>query len=81
MAQASVKDGKITIPSKTFIGINPEIAYYTYMWGADLVYEGEVLKGNSTDEVVFSYDAGARKFCSATVSAPSISICSLSMRK
>lgn len=59
--KATVKDGKITIPSKTFIGINPEIAYYTYMWGADLVYEGEVLKGNSTDEVVFSYDAGAKK--------------------
>lgn len=60
--KATVKDGKITIPSKTFIGINPTIAYYTYMWGSTLEYdeEGE-LRGNSTDEVIFTYDADSKK--------------------
>lgn len=61
--KGTVKDGKITIPSKTFIGINPDIAYYTYMWGTDVIYDEEEdrLKGSATDEVVFTYDAEAKK--------------------
>lgn len=61
-----ISDGKVTIPSGTYIGINEAVAYYSYLWGAQIEYgyddEGnEIMTGSPLDEVVFDYDAEAQK--------------------
>lgn len=61
--KGQISDGKITIPSGSYIGINEEIAYFSYLWGSALEYdeENEELRGSATDKVVFSYDADNKK--------------------
>lgn len=61
-----ISDGKVTIPSGSYIGINEAVAYYSYLWGAQIEYgyddEGnEIMTGSPLDEVVFDYDAEAQK--------------------
>lgn len=59
-----ISDGKVTIPSGTYIGINEAIAYYSYIWGAKLEYDEdleEVVSGSPTEEVVFDYDAEGKR--------------------
>ena len=61
-----VSDGKVTIPSGSYIGINEVVAYFSYLWGAQIEYgyddEGnEIMTGSPLEEVVFDYDAEAQK--------------------
>lgn len=57
--KAKMSGDKVTIPSGTYIGINDEWAYFSYIWGSITDYdeEYEELVGAATEEVVFSYDA------------------------
>ena len=61
-----ISDGKVTIPSGSYLGINETIAYYSYLWGAKLEYDyddegNEIMTGSPLDEVVFDYDAEGKK--------------------
>ncbi len=61
-----ISDGKVTIPSGSYLGINESIAYYSYLWGAKIEYEyddedNEIMTGSPLEEVVFDYDAEAQK--------------------
>lgn len=61
--KGTIADGKVTIPSGSYLGYNPEIAYYSYLWGASLeddISTGE-LRGTPTEQVVFAYDAEAKR--------------------
>lgn len=61
-----ISDGKVTIPSGSYIGINESTLYYSYLWGAKIDYEyddedNEIMTGSPLDEVVFDYDADGGK--------------------
>lgn len=60
--KASISGDKVTIPSGAYLGIEEQVAYFSYLWGAHLEYDtdedgNEQLRGSATDNVVFSYDA------------------------
>lgn len=61
--KATVADGKATIPSHTYLGVNDNICYFSYLWGSTLEYDEaeEKLRGTPTEEVVFTYDPDAKK--------------------
>ena len=63
--KGKIYDGKVTIPSGSYIGINPTIAYYSYLWGANIEYEydgdEEIMSGSPKEEVAFEYDAEGKK--------------------
>ncbi len=63
--KGKISDGKVTIPSGSYIGINPTIAYYSYLWGTTIEYEydedEEIMKGSPNVEAVFEYDAEGKK--------------------
>lgn len=57
--KGKLSDGKVTIPSGTYLGINKLWAYFTYLWGSTIRYDEEYEDyfGTDTKEVVFTYDA------------------------
>ncbi len=61
--RGKVSDGKVTIPSGSYLGINPDIVYFSYLWGSKLEHgdDGEIISGSPTAEVVFDYDAEGKK--------------------
>lgn len=61
-----ISDGKVTIPSGYYIGINEAVSYFSYLWGAKIEYEyddegNETAIGSPLEEVVFDYDAEGKK--------------------
>lgn len=62
--KGKIADGKVTIPSGTYLGINTAVAYYSYLWGSELEYDPDLevlVGGNPTEETVFDYDAEGKK--------------------
>lgn len=65
--KGTLSDGKVTIPSGTYLGIDELWAYFTYLWGSVIkledIYDEEYDEtyqdyvGTDTKEVVFTYDA------------------------
>ena len=60
--KAKISDGKVTIPSGTYLGYNESILYFSYIWGSTVEYDPaeDTLRGNPTEEVVFNYDSTAK---------------------
>lgn len=62
--KGTIADGKVTIPSGTYLGINADVAYYSYLWGSELEYDPDLevlIGGNPTEETVFDYDSESKK--------------------
>lgn len=62
--KGKISDGKVTIPSGSYIGINGDIAYYSYLWGSTLEYDEDLeimVGGSPTEETVFDYDAEGKR--------------------